>query len=75
MDEGKCKKAVEDLGSSYRGDLTNSNYPSGCFAFGNNYGYFNKHESGTGHAYAKSICKPGVYQFIDNQSLSIIYYF
>ena len=74
VDEGKCKNAVEDLGRTYRGNETARAFPSGCYAYGDNMGYFNYHESGTGHANAKSICKPGVYQFIHNQSLSIIYH-
>ena len=74
VDEGECKKAVEDLGLSYEGSETNSNWPSGCYAWETRIGYFNKHESGTGNANAKSICKPGVYPFIHNQSFSIIYH-
>ena len=59
--EGECEKAAEDLGRVYKGNSIWSEYPSGCFAFGDQFAYLNKHESGTGNADAKSICKPGVY--------------
>ena len=74
MDEEECKKAVKDLGLSYYGSEINSYYPSGCYAYKDIYAYFNKHESGTGNANAKGICKQGDYQFIHNQSLSKIKY-
>ena len=73
LDEEECKKAVEDLGRTYHGTYTSSRYPSGCFSCGDRTGYFNRRESGTGNANAKSICKQGVYQFIHNQSSSNIY--
>ena len=68
VNEGECKKAVEYLGRTYRGNNTSSSYPSGCFAYQGGNGYFSKLESGTGNANATSICKKGVYQFIHNQS-------
>ena len=61
VDEGECKKAVEDLGQTYAGNEISSTYPSGCYSYKDFDGYFNKHESGTGDANAKSICKQGVY--------------
>ena len=72
VDEGECKKAVEFLRLIYRGNQISRRNPSGCYVYGDSSGYFNKHESGTGNAKAKSICKSGIYQFIHNQSLSII---
>ena len=76
VDEGECKKAAEDLGLSYVGTTYLSNYPSGCFAYrAQDDARFNTHESGSGNGDAKSICKQGVYQFINNQSLSKLYYF
>ena len=76
MDEGECKKAVEFLGRTYRGNQISSRNPSGCYTYYIGYftgnGYFNKHESGIGNANAKSICTKGVYQSIHDQSLSKI---
>ena len=72
MDEGECKKAVEDLGQTFRWTEISSEYPAGCYSYDDHSGFFNKHESGTGNANAKSICKQGVYQFIHNQSSSNI---
>lgn len=57
LDEGECKEAVEDLGQIYRGNEIKSEYPSGCYSYNDRSGYFNKHESGTGNADVKSICK------------------
>ena len=70
VDEGECKKAVEFLERTYRGNERSRWDPSGCYAYKDHSGYFNKHESGTGNANVKSICKKGVYQFIHNQSWS-----
>ena len=72
VEEGECKKAVEGLGQRYVRNEISSTYPSGCYSYQDSTGYFNKHESGTGNANAKSICKPGVNPFIHNQSFSII---
>ena len=76
VDEGECKTAAEDLDLVifYYGNEINSNYPPGCYVeevTGFLVVNFNEHDSGTGNQYAKSICK-GVYQFINNQSLSKI---
>ena len=73
LDEGECKQAAKDLGRSYNGNDLSGSYPSGCYLFAHHTVFFNKHESGTGSAYAKAICKQGVYPFIHNQSLSKIY--
>ena len=73
VDEKECKKASEERGGTYEGTVISSEYPSGCYYQSYVGGYFNKHESGTGNANAKSICKQGVYQLIHNQSLSKIY--
>ena len=72
VDEGECKKAVEFLRLIYRGNQISRRNPSGCYAYEDSSGYFNKHESGTGNAKVKSICKQGVYKFIHNQSSSNI---
>jgi hypothetical protein len=68
VDEGKCKKAVEDLGRTYRGNETARAFPSGCYAYGDNSGYFNYHESGTRSDNAKSICKPGDYSRVSSEN-------
>ena len=73
VDEGECKTALEDLGQTFIGNHSWSWYPSGCISIKDSVGYFNKHESGTGNANAKSVCKQGVYQFIHNQYLSKTY--
>ena len=74
VDEGECKKAAEVLGRTYSGNSHSNIYPSGCYASLSSFmGFFNKLESGTGNANAKSICKQGVYQFIHNRSSSNIY--
>ena len=75
VDEGECKKAVEFLRLIYRGNEISRRNPSGCYAYEDSGGYFNKHESGTGNAKVKSICKQGVYKFIHNQSSSNIHHF
>ena len=74
VDEGECKQAAERDGRLYQGNVMWSDRPSGCYVEGFTHRniFFNKHESGTGSADAKSICKQGVYQFIHNQSLSKI---
>lgn len=75
VDEGECKKAVEFLRLIFRGNQISRRNPSGCYAYEDSSGYFNKHESGTGNAKVKSICKQGVYKFIHNQSSSNIHHF
>ena len=74
VDVGECTKAIEDLGKTYYGSHTGSEYPSGCNVYDDVNGYFNKHESGTTNADAKSICKQGVYPFsIFIKNLSFFY--
>ena len=73
VDEGECKSALEDLGLVLLGYENRLNYPSGCYLYYGLYGYFNRHESGCipiCATDAKSVCKPGIYQFTHIQSLS-----
>ena len=57
---GECITAVENLGLSYHG-TAHSDYQSGCYAYQEQYAYFNTKEHDKGHPAGNAICKQGVY--------------
>ena len=60
VNEDECIRAVKHFDKTYKGSESNSNYPTGCYLYGNYNAYFNKDSSDAGNVNVRAICKQGI---------------